>query len=62
MRRTIFAGIAVIGLSLLGLFGSQAQAKDIVPDKVVVDTGIRCVTEPCPSYVSIDVPSPVDGL
>lgn len=39
--------------------GAQQQGPDgitVNKDGITIDTGIRCVTEPCPSHIVIPIP------
>lgn len=50
---------AVGGLTAGVLPGAASAGPDgikVGKDGITIDTGIRCVTEPCPSYIVISIP------
>lgn len=61
MKKFSLALVASAGLvaGLVPVAGAAAPTGPVTvtKDAVVIDTGIRCVTEPCPSYVVVPLPT-----
>jgi len=62
MKKLALALAATAGLAagVIPSIGSAAvsgpDGVTVTKDGITIDTGIRCVTEPCPSYIVIPIP------
>jgi len=50
------AGGATTAAVIPSAGASALPAATTIPDAITIDTGIRCVTEPCPSTIVIPIP------
>ena len=64
MKKLLLPLVAVagVGAAMIPASGGAAAPAQTIPgvtvgpDGITIDTQIRCVTEPCPSYVVIPIP------